>query len=50
MLKIVFQYRDELSKWEWRTQSCICESVKQCKEFYGLGHDCDYEIISVEKV
>lgn len=50
MLKITFEYADELSNWEWRKQSCICSSLKQCKEFYGLGIDCEYRIISIEKV
>lgn len=50
MLEITFEYRDELSNWEWRQQSCIMESVKECKEIYGLGVDCDYRIISVKEV
>ena len=50
MLKITFKYRDELSDWEWRTQQCIVESIKECKEIYGLGIDCDYQILSVEKI
>ena len=49
-LEIVFEYRDEMSKWEWRTQRCIMSSVEECKEFYGLGVDCDYRIISVKEV
>lgn len=48
MVKIVFRYRDALSNWEWRTQSCIVRSVEECKKIYGLGIDCDYEIVSVE--
>lgn len=50
MLKIKFEYRDELSKWEWRQQSCITSSVAECKKIYGLGIDCEYRIISVEKI
>lgn len=49
MLKIKFKYRDALSNWEWREQSCIMSSIEECKKIYGLGVDCDYEIISVEK-
>lgn len=50
MLLIKFKYRDQMSNWEWREQECICSSVKECKEFYGLGIDCDYEILSVEEI
>ena len=50
MLHIKFKYRDEMSKGEWREQECICNSVKQCKEWYGLGIDCEYQIISIEEV
>lgn len=50
MVKVAFEYRDELSKYEWRKQTCVVESVQECKKLYGLGVDCDYRIISVEKV
>jgi hypothetical protein len=50
MLEIKFEYRDEMSNWEWRQQSCIMSSIKECKEVYGLGIDCDYKIISVKEV
>lgn len=50
MLHIKFEYRDEMSNWEWRQQECYMSSVEQCKEVYGLGVDCDYRIISVEEV
>ncbi len=50
MLKITFRYRDAMSNWDWRTQSCVMSSVAECKKIYGLGIDCDYEIISVEEV
>ena len=49
MLHIKFRYRDEYSNWEWREQECHVSSVEECKKIYGLGVDCDYEIISVEK-
>ena len=48
MLHIKFKYRDATSHWEWREQECDMESVSDCIEWYGLGDDCDYEIISVE--
>ena len=50
MLKIKFEYRDEMSRGEWREQECIVSSAKECKRIYGLGIDCDYRIISVEKL
>ena len=49
MLKITFRYRDKYSRWEWREQTCIVNSVEECKRIYGLGVDCDYQIIDVEK-
>ena len=50
MYKIKFKYRDKLSNWEWREQSCTVSSVDECKRIYGLGIDCDYKILSVEKI
>lgn len=50
MLTVTFRYADALSNWEWRTQSCTVRSVEECKRLYGLGIDCDYEIICVEPV
>lgn len=50
MLKITFKYRDNYSNGKWNNQTCIVNSVKECKEFYGLGIDCEYEIISIEEI
>lgn len=50
MLKITFKYADVMSNWEWRTQSCTVESVEECIRIYGLGTDCEYEIISIEEI
>ena len=50
MLKITFRYADAMSGWNWRTQTCIMSSVAECIRFYGLGVDCEYEIVSVEEV
>ena len=50
MLHIKFEYRDDLSYPNWKEQECIVRSVKECKELYGLGVDCEYHIISIEKV
>lgn len=49
MLKITFEYADELSNWEWRKQTCVMNSVDECKRLYGLGVDCDYRIVKVEE-
>ena len=49
MLKITFKYRDSYSNWQWREQTCYMSSVSECIKVYGLGVDCDYEIISVEE-
>lgn len=50
MKHIVFEYRDAYSHGEWRRQECTMESLSQCIEWYGLGTDCEYRIISVEDV
>ena len=50
MKKIKFRYRDAMSNWEWREQSCIVSSVEECIRIYGLGEDCDYEILEVKDI
>lgn len=50
MLRIVFEYRDRYTNGNWNRQECVVSSVKECEEFYGLGIDCDYRIISIEEV
>ena len=50
MLRIRFKYRDKYSNWEWREQHCTVSSINECIRIYGLGKDCDYEIISVDPV
>lgn len=53
--EVSFKYRDALSKWEWREQSCSLygtderDAIEKCKKLYGLGVDCDYEIIGVKE-
>ena len=49
MVKITFRYKDAYSNWEWREQSCVMSSVEECIKIYGLGVDCEYEILSVEE-
>lgn len=50
MVKITFEYKDEMSKGEWRQQECIVSSVEECKRIYGLGSDCHYKIIDIKEV
>lgn len=49
LLHIVFEYRDRYTGDRWARQECVMRSLKECKEFYGLGIDCEYRIISVEE-
>ena len=52
MKHIVFRYKDEASRGEWRTQECIVDNVVECKKFYGLDDDPtieEYEMVSVEE-
>ena len=50
MVEIKFRYKDALSNWEWRTQHCVVESVAECIRIYGLGVDCEYEILEVKEI
>ena len=50
MLQIEFEYKDQYSNGKWNKQSCICSSLQECIEWYGLGVDCEYRILSVTKV
>lgn len=51
MVAITFEYADELSHWEPRTQHCVVTSVEECKRIYGLDNgDVKYKILSVEEV
>ena len=50
MVRVKFKYRDNLSNGKWNEQQCVVSSVQECINLYGLGVDCEYEIISVEQV
>ena len=50
MKKIKFKYRDEISNWKWKEQECVVSSIEECIRIYGLGIDCDYQILSVEDI
>ena len=49
MFHIVFEYKDAYTHGEWRRQECYMSSVDECKRVYGLGVDCEYQIVSVER-
>ncbi len=50
MKKIIFEYKDRLSKGKWNRQECIVRSLEECIKLYGLGVDCEYRILSVKDV
>lgn len=51
MLNITFRYKDAMSNWEWRNQSCIVSSLTECKRIYGLDNgDVKYEILEVKEI
>lgn len=50
MLHITFEYADAMSGWKWKKQECVVSSVEECKRIYGLGIDCEYRIVSIEKI
>lgn len=50
MKRITFKYCDQYTRGEWNTQVCEVSSVAECKRIYGLGVDCEYEIIKVEEI
>ena len=50
MVRVVFEYKDAMSKGEWRQQECVARSIREVIEWYGLGYDCDYRIVSIEEI
>lgn len=51
MFNITFRYKDAMSNWEWRNQSCIVSSLTECKRIYGLDNgDVEYEILEVKEI
>lgn len=52
MVKVVFEYADEMSNWKWRRQECTVSSVKECRRIYGLYRDepVEYRILEVKEV
>lgn len=47
MLEITFEYSDNYSRGHYNKQSCICNSTKECIDWYGLGVDCDYHFLRI---
>jgi len=53
---IKFKYKDTISNYKWRTQSCSLyadneyQAKQKCIELYGLGVDCEYEFINIEEL
>lgn len=50
MYKIEFEYQDKYTIGEWHQQMCVMSSVQECINWYGLGKDCEYRILSVEEI
>lgn len=50
MLHIKFKYKDEYSNGNWNEQECVVQTMRECKEIYGLGVDCEYQILEVKEV
>lgn len=50
MFHIIFEYRDAWSHDEWKTQECVVSSLAECIKIYGLGIDCEYNILKIESV
>lgn len=54
--EVKFKYADSYSNWNWCNQQCTVEAKNEseakakCIKLYGLGKDCDYEIISVIQI
>lgn len=46
---IRFAYKDAYSGGNWNEQECNVRSIKECKELYGLGIDCEYKILEVKE-
>lgn len=47
--RIVFEFKDEYTKGEWRRQECIVRSLEECKRIYGLD-ECEHRILEIEEV
>jgi hypothetical protein len=51
MLEITFRYKDAMSSWEWREQSCIVSSLAECIRIYGIDQgDVEYEVLHIRVI
>ena len=50
MLRITFEYRDEHAENRWSRQTGDFPSLQECIDWYGLGIDCEYRIVSIGEV
>lgn len=50
MVRIIFEFKDAYTNGNWQKRRCVVNSIDECIELYGLGIDCDYRIISIEKI
>lgn len=48
MVAVEFEYKDRYTNGEWHKQSCTADSLSEVIEWYGLGKDCEYRIISIK--
>jgi len=46
MFDITFEYQDKYTYGRWVKQSCRMQTVEECIQWYGLGVDCQYRILS----
>ena len=46
---IKFKYKDRYTNGVWKEQECYVRSIQECKELYGLGTDCEYQILEVKE-
>ena len=47
--RIVFEYKDEWTRGEWRRQQCTVRSLEECKRIYGLDK-CEHRILEIEEL
>lgn len=47
---IKFRFKDKYTNGEWQKQECYVSNIKECKELYGLGIDCEYQILEVKEI
>ncbi len=48
MKQVVYEYRDEMSRGQWRRSAVQGLTLEETIRFFGLGTDCEYRIVSVD--